>query len=252
MNGALGLVAFLLFVYFWSAFRAVAYPLIEPAVRGYGGTKSEIRIMPEFILSYFSMRHELVQKNNSLELALERLENTVAERDAFIREQLLLRDAAIPGGNVPVVVMYPVAQDITRLYSTILLSKGFKDGIEKEEIVYVRGLQPVCQIIEVRDHTSLCELLTKSDRETEVVTASSSINLTLVGIGGGGFVAKIPKETSVSVGEGVYLKSNPLYKVGSIISVQNDKQATGAVVYVRGAYNPASSSVYYLNAQYVP
>lgn len=252
VNLALGLVAFSLFIYFWSEFRSVAYPVVEPFIRGYGGTKSGMKIVPEFVSSFFSARSELLQKNNELELNVERLENALAEREAFIRERLLLNDVTTAENGAPVVVMYPVAQDITRLYSTILLSKGFKDGIEKEGLVYVRGLQPVCQIIEVYDHTSLCELLTKENKETEGVTASSSINLTLVGMGGGAFVAKLPKEVAVSIGEDVYLKSDPAYKLGMVVSVQDDKQATGAVVYIRGAYNPVSSSVYYWNARYVP
>lgn len=252
INVALGLVAFLLFIYFWSEFRSVAYPVVEPLIRGYGGTKSGVKVMPEFISSYFSGRHELVQRNNQLELDIERLENTVAEREAFIREQQLLKDVSDIGSNTSAIVMYPVAEDRTKLYSTILLSKGFKDGIEKESLVYIRGLQPVCHIIEVYDHTSLCELFSKGGVETEGVTSSSSISLVLTGKGGGSFVAEIPKDTSVLVGEDVYLRSNPAYKIGTIISIQEDKQATGAVVYVRGAYNPVSSSVYYLNANYVP
>lgn len=252
VNLALGLVAFSLFIYFWAEFRSIVYPAVEPFVRGYGGTKKGATVMPEFISSYFSARNELTQKNNDLELNVERLENTLAEREAFIREQFLVKDTAGIDTTAPVVIMYPLVQDITKLYSTILLSKGFKDGIEKESLVYIRGLQPVCEISEVHDHTSLCELLSKGGRETEGVTASSSVNLVLTGMGGGNFVTEIPKDTSVFVGEAVYLKSNPAYKVGTIISVQDDKQATGAVVYVRGAYNPVSSSVYYMNARYVP
>jgi cell shape-determining protein MreC len=252
INGVLGMLAFLLFIYYWPLFRGVVYPIVEPLVRGYGGSKSTIHIVPEFIAVYFSSRNALIEKNHALELAVERLENGVAQQDAILREQALIADVQSPGSTAPVIVLYPLAEDITKLYSTIILSKGFKDGIEKGGIVYIRGLQPVCEITEVYDRTSQCELLSKGNRETQAVTGSSTIMLTLKGEGGGSFIAETPKGTLVSVGEDVYLRSNPAYKLGTVVSVQDDEQATGATVYVRGAYNPVHSSVMYVHARYAP
>lgn len=189
--------------------------------------------------------------NKSLELEIEKLENSLAEKDAIIRESVLMQEGK-DANSSPVLVMYPVAEDITKLYSTILLSKGYKDGIEKGSLVYIRGMQPVCEIIEVYDKTSLCELLSRGNRTTEGVTSSSTITLSLVGEGGGSFVASIPKDMNVIVGESVYLRSNPTYMLGTVVMVKEDDQATGAKIYVRGAYNPVTSSVFYLKANYVP
>lgn len=252
INLALGLVAFSMFVYFWSEFRSTVYPTFEAFVRGYGGTKQGIKIMPSFVTSYFSSRTGLVQEKRDLELTVERLENILAEREAFIREQILIHGSGTPEGSSPVIVMYPIASDITKLYSTLLLSKGFRDGVEKGGIVYVRGLQPVCEVVEVYNETSLCELLSKGGRETEVVTASGSLQLILQGAGGGSFVAETPKGTAVLVGEQVYLRSDPSFVVGTVIAIQDDKQATGAKLFIRGAYNPITSSVFYIRVRHAP
>ena len=199
LNITLGLIAFGLFVYFWPAFKSVAYPLAEPLVRGYGGGKTTIKVVPSFVSTYFVSHKTLADRNRDLEVTIERLENELAERDATIRE---INMAAVVGASssVPVIVLYPIAEDVTKLYSTILLSKGYKDGVEKAGIVYVRGQEPVCDIVEVYERTSLCELLSKGNRVTEGFTASSSIMLSLVGQGGGSFIAEVPNDTTVEVG----------------------------------------------------
>lgn len=218
----------------------------------YGGTKDTASFVPTFFSTYFSTRRELSKRNNDLELSIERLENQLAEKTGLLREYEALVGATVIATDASVIVMYPVMEDVTKLYSTIILSKGYKDGIEMGGLVYVRGLQPVCEIIEVYDRTSLCELLSKGKKMTEGVTASSSITLSLEGSGGGNYIGSTVKGSLVYVGEQVYLRSNPTYTLGTIVKVQEDDQDTGAKVYIRGAYNPVNSSVFYLNTRYVP
>lgn len=250
MRYASALVLLLLVVYYWSALRSFVYPYIEPVVRGYSSTKGTITLMPSFVSTYFVSHKILAEKNTQLEIAIERLENELALRDAFIREQDLTRDAEL--SNSPsVIVMYPLTEDITKLYSTILLSKGFKDGVEEGSFVYVRGRQPVCTITEVHDQTSLCELLSKGKRVTEGVTASGTVMLSLSGVGGGNFIAEVPKTTPVSVGDNVYLRNDPSLQLGSVVSIKEDDQSTGMKLYVRGVYNPVTSSVFYMSTRYV-
>lgn len=244
--------AFALFIYFWPQFRSVVYPVVEPFVRGYGGTKGIISFLPDSFVTYFSSRKELADRSRELEMTIERLENTLAEKESVIRERELLASVTVPEAVSRTVVMYPIAEDMTRLYSTIVLSKGYRDGIEKNGLVYVRGLQPVCEIVEVYERTSLCELYSKGDRVTEGVTGSSSIAISLVGVGGGSFVAEVPKGTQVVSGEPVYLRSDQTFTLGTIVTVLEDEQSTGAKVYVRGAYNPVTSSVFYMNIRHAP
>lgn len=245
----LGLIAFTLFIYFWPAFKSTVYPALEPTVTTYGGSKVFARMVPTFVSTYFTTHKDLYDRNVQLEKEIERLENKVAEQDALIRESGFVHDASV-SANASVIALYPLMEDKTKLYSTIILSKGYKDGIQKDALVFVRGMQPACQIIEVYDKTSLCELFSKSGRVTEAVTGSSTLTLSLTGNGGGDFIAELPKGTEISPGENVYLRSNPAYVLGTVVLVKDDDQATGVRVYVRGAYNPVTSSVFYMNATY--
>ena len=251
-NATLFFIACVVFVYFWQPIRATLYPVIEPVIRTYAGTKGAASFVPTFLSTYFSTRGELATRNSDLEISVERLENQLAEKEGLIREYEALIGGVATGTPSSVIVMYPVMEDVTKLYSTIILSKGYREGIEVGGLVHVRGVQAVCEIIEVYDKTSLCELLSKGNKMTEGVTASSSITLSLEGNGGGNYIGTTVKGSLVYVGEQVYLRSNPMYTLGTIVKVQEDDQDTGAKVYIRGAYNPVNSSIFYLNTRYAP
>lgn len=242
-------ILFILTVYFWGDMKSFLYPYVEPVIRKYSSTKGTIRILPSFVSTYFVSHKTLADENARLEVAIERLENEIASRDAFMREQGALLNSGTDTSS-SVLVMYPLTEDMTKIYSTILLSKGYKDGVEAGGVVYVRGAQPVCTIVNVYDRTSLCELFSKGGRITEGVTASSTITLSLTGAGGGNFTAEVPKVTPVSLGDEVYLRSDRSMKLGSIVAIKEDDQSTGMKLYIRGIYNPVTSSIFYMNTRY--
>lgn len=243
-------VIFVIVVYFWPAIRKVSFGIIEPAVVGYSNTKKSFSFFPEFFSTYLTSHQTLATRQKVLELEIERLENALADKDALLRE----RDGSIDvrtSSSLPtsrVLTLYPLMEDITKVYSTVLLSKGFKDGIAVGSLVYLRGDQVVCIIKEVYIRSSLCSLLSSSGEVVEGVTSSSSIVLSLVGRGGH-FLADVVRDTPVQNGEIVYLRSNPRMIIGTIRQVANNNQDTSWHVFVEGAYNPANSSVFYVQAE---
>lgn len=244
-----GLAAFAVFIYFWPSVRSFIFPVIEPLASGYKSAKTATSILPAAVSTYFTSRAALAQKNADLENSIERLENQLAQKDALMREGDNLREAG--SSTAPVIVLYPIAEDITKLYSAILLSHGYKDGLVQGGLVYIRGMQPVCEIVEVYTSTSLCELLSKGGRVTEGVT-QGGVTLSLSGQGGGNFITDLPRASNVLVGENVYLRSNPSYKLGTVVSVKGDEQGGTEKAYIRGTYNPITSQVFYLNLKYAP
>jgi cell shape-determining protein MreC len=155
-------------VYAWPTLRVKVYPYIESVIFGYGSTKHAFTIVPSSVQSYFTSRASLLEKDRALELNIERLENALAEKNAALREkELLAFNGTTPPLPQSTLVMYPVMRDITSLYKSIVLSKGFKDGVELKSLVYVRGRQPVCIITEIYDKTSLCTLLSASGESVE-------------------------------------------------------------------------------------
>lgn len=241
----LGVIIFGLFIYFWPNTKAKLYPYIEGIVINYGNLKSNISKFPAAFHLYFSSRIELDTRNKELELNIERLENILAQKDALLIEHGFVDESG--SSNVSSALMlYPITQDMTTIYSTVLLSKGFKEGIEEGSVVYVRGKQAACIIVEVHDHTSLCKLLSTSGNSVEGSLPAGG-TLFLKGYGGGTFIADVPKDSPVNVGEQVRLRSDPTFVIGEVVDIIPDDQASSLRVYVRGPYNPVTSSVFYIN-----
>ena len=237
---------FLIVLIFWPFIKKYSFKVIEPVASRYGITKKSFVVFPEFFSTYITTHKTLVVKNKGLEREVERLENALAEKDANLRERILEKSlfaSATTSDRTPL-VLYPIMEDVTKLYSTVLLSRGFKDGIDIGNIVYVRGNQAACVIKEVYTSSSLCLLLTSNGVTTEGVTSSSSITLSLVGRGGH-YLANIVRDTPVVVGEIVYMRSNPRVVLGTVKEVANNNQDTSWYVFVEGAYNPVTSSVFY-------
>ena len=79
------------------------------------------------------------------------------------------------------------------------------------------------------------------------VSSTTPISLALKGLGGGSFVADVPRDTSVTVGSVVALKGNQTMILGTVTSIIHDDQASSWFVFVRGAYNPMTSNVFYIS-----
>jgi cell shape-determining protein MreC len=250
----IGFALLALIIALWPYVRGFVAPVLEPVLVLYGEKKQAASSFPDFFKRYTTSNAKLLQNNKDLEINIERLENEIAQKDSELR---VMKDIFIEESKgqsttskkiFPVITMYPLAQDITKIYSTILLSKGFKDGVIAGSYVYIRGRQAVCVVKEVYTMTSLCSLLTASGVNTEAVTSSSTITLTLVGRGGS-FVADVARDTPIVVGEKVLLKSDQSVVLGEVSDVANNNQDTSWHVFIHGAYNPVTSSIFYMDSK---
>jgi hypothetical protein len=59
-------------------------------------------------------------------------------------------------------------------------------------------------------------------------------------------MADVVRDTPVSKGETVYLRSNPKIVIGTIQEVSNNNQDTSWHIFVKSAYNPSTASVFYV------
>jgi hypothetical protein len=223
--------------FFWPTIRKFTYTYIESPILIYGSTRSGIVSIPYNVATYFGSKSKLQAENEALMINVERLENELAKKSS----------PQVPSdAGKTALELYPALRDLTGMYSTVVLSKGFKDGIEENDLAYLRGRQPVCVIAEVHDRTSVCKLLAASGNEIEGVTPAGE-TLFLKGNGGGSFIASVPRDSQVFVGDIISLKSDPTMALGTLVSINKDSQATSWEVYVRGNYNPVTSNIFFID-----
>lgn len=240
-------VIFFLVIFFWPSIRPALYGVTAPFSKRIFELSGGVYLVPDFIRVYFSSRSALIEEKKNLELQLETLENKSVEQELLLRElKGLLGDIATSSTRygVPIIVS-SLAQDVTKIYSTVIFSKGYSDDIGIGDKVYLRKRQIICEIKEVYARTSLCELYSGFGSKVEGVTASSSINITLEGRGGH-YIANIVRDTDIAVGEKILLRNDQSFVLGEVAQVFNNDQDTSWRVLVRGEYNPANSSLYYI------
>ncbi len=237
----------------WVEIRSTLAPAVVPTYVATHSVLSKIIGVPYSIVNYFRSHDSLSLQIKNLENRTEELENQIAILKA---ENLSLSGSeginSADGSKErvkPYIAMYPIAQDLTKLYSTLLLSKGFKDGLVEDSLVYVRGRQVVCKVVEIHSSTSLCELFSASLNLVEGVTTETKENINLIGDGGGNYVAHVPKESNYKIGEEIMYKAEQTMKLGDIVDIKNDPQDVFVWVYIRGTYNPVTSSIFYVDKQ---
>ncbi|MEI6810836.1 MAG: rod shape-determining protein MreC [Candidatus Nomurabacteria bacterium] len=237
----------------WIQIRSNLSPVAEPIVITSNKFLRSIINFPYVVTNYFRSRDSYEVQKINLQNNIEELENKIAllqaENNSLKGIEIKINESGVKEAVKPNIILYPLAEDITRLYSTILLSKGFKDNIKENMIVYIRGRQPVCEIEELHPTTSLCRLLSASGNTIEGVTTDTKENITLTGDGGGNFLALLPKESNFIVGESVMYKTDQTMKLGTIVDIKKDPQDIFVRVYVRGSYNPLTSSLFYVDKE---
>lgn len=250
----ISIIALLLLLSFgWVKIRSTLSPVAEPAVTTSSLILKNIISFPSAFINYFRLRDSYEFEKTNLENNIEELENKVAvlqaENNSLKGVTSIVKEGEIKEISKPNIILYPLVQDITKLYSTLLLSKGFKDNIKESSVVYIRGRQPVCIISEVHASSSLCKLLSAHGNTVEGVTTETKENISLLGDGGGNFLALLPKESNFVVGESVMYKIDQSMKLGDIVDIKKDPQDVFVRVYVRGAYNPVTSSLFYVDKE---
>lgn len=231
---------------FWKQIRGVTYPIVLPVVQVVDNVIGGIFSVPSFFSTYLTSHKASSEKIEALEKNIELLENKVAGQNAEL-EHYLAKDELQSKGYLATLEVNIIAQDLYFLYSTMLISKGFTDGVEEGMIVYTRGYEPVGTVTEVYRDTALVSLLSASGNKVNGFTGLNKITLALIGAGGGNFIAQIPKDIEVTIGDSVFLSQNPAMVVGSIVDVQGSAQDFFRTVYIRGAYNPAKQNNYFVD-----
>ncbi len=238
---------FFVIIFFWPTIQPLVYKTTEPVTKRVFELFGSVHIVPRFVSVYFSSRSSLLKEQDSLQRKVETLENQIVEQDSRLRElsSLFINASTTKQDYSVPVVASSLAQDVTRVYATLILSKGFGEGVEAGDKVYLRGRQIVCFIKDVYARTSQCELFSGFGNTVEGVTASSSVNITLEGRGGH-YIANIVRDTEVVVGEKILLREDQTFVLGEVAEVFNNDQDTSWHLLIRGAYNPAVSSLYYI------
>lgn len=244
-----GTVLFFIVIVFWSPVKNFSYPVLEPVLIFVVSIKDFVFSVPENISVYFHSKNYYDNRIKNLEQNVEDLENKLANDEDIIRSQDLLNDVrnnlSTSTKSPKIIITNPLLKDWSSIYDTIILSKGFSDGVSVSDIVYIRGMNPVGKIEKVHSKTSELYLFSAGGNKIDGVLKDEK-SIPLVGVGGGNFIANLPKDFSISIGDNIYYASKGGGLIGTVSDIKNEIQDTFLKVYVKGKYNPMDVNNFYI------
>ncbi len=122
-------------------------------------------------------------------------------------------------------------------YDTLVVAAGSKNAVVAGSEVFAQGGIPIGTVEHVGADTSQVSLFSLPGRTTSGWVGENRIALTLTGAGAGAFTATLSKDSSVSVGDLVYLPGPGAIPMGTVARVDTDPSSPTEVIHVQPSVN---------------
>ena len=219
----------ILFTFFFIQIQNSTATLLAPV-------NSSLFLAKENISSSFDRLRIYIQGQKEREEIISALEE---ENRSLVKENALLRSASNTVAlihNSHEIEIHSLFKSLSFIYNEFLIDKGYADGIAEGDLVYDQDFVPVGTIIKVKGKQSSVSLLSEKGKEYEGFLRKDDIALCIFGNGSGDFVATVPKNIAVEVGDEVSLNDYYEMILGTVVYIQNDDQAVSQVILIKGSY----------------
>ncbi len=243
------LIFIILICIFWSRIRHTIAPTIsDKLVKVFNSSNIVVSKYNDFSL-YIKDRNVLNDTLNKLSIDNMYLENQIAKYK-YNESQDKLKNEMADNGKIDNIIAYSLGSKDNFIYDNLIINVGYRDGVSMDAIVYTRGMQPVGRVDQVNNNTSRVRLLSISGAEIEAILEINNEKVTLIGQGGGEYITKIKNRLlsdGYGVGNKVLLGEDTSMVIGEIIHIDAVKDEDTSLVHVRGYYNPASQSIFFVD-----
>ncbi len=147
--------------------------------------------------STLRFKSSLVQENSSLKAQLSELGARLAERDQLARENEQLKADMGRAASMQFTLAAVLAKPPESVYDTLVIDGGSDAGFVTGEVVYANGETPIGSIEQVLLSSAIVRMYSSSGEKTPARLDPSSVDITLVGHGGGTFSVEVPHDLSV-------------------------------------------------------
>ena len=243
-----GTVLLVLLCVFWVNVRSYANIIISPIMHKIMGPNNFIYQTYNNLSLYIKYRQDLNDQIQKLSIDNIYLENEIAKIN-HVNSENAIKDELYKIRNTDSILAYGFGISSNFLYDYFIINVGYRDGVRLGAMVYTRGMQPVGKIKEVNNYISKVELLSKAGSDIDCILEINNEKITLTGQGGSEYTAKIKNtllQNGYGVGNKVLLGEDTSMVVGEIIHIDSIKDEGSSVIHVRGYYNPASQSIFFV------
>ena len=184
-----GLILFIVAFIFWSKVRPVLYNIIETPLSGLISFNNSV-IDNISIVKYFKNKSALQAELLNTQAKLQDSENKNNSLRVDI-DRIILRLSMMRQGRIDSVEAFAIGSPNGTLYKSLILNRGYRDGIEDGALVYTDNLSVVGRVEEIYGKTCRVTLFSKDGNEVKAIIESSGMPIKLLGIGGGSYIGYI-------------------------------------------------------------
>lgn len=232
------LVVFIAFTYRVSIFQIFA-PVAGFFSYTFSFITSPFDNLKNNIDALISSKQNLIAENNALK-------ERIAETDALrarteMLEHDIVRLESISSSSLSVssgVIARRIRNPQTTLYNTLIIDKGSSAGILPGDIIVGEGGTLLGTIEEVFGTTARGRLFSAPDIESSARIASSSLPLTIQGLGSGTFFARIPQDTLAEVGDVIVSDEYPKWHLGVVSDIERKPQDPFQTLFIKASESP--------------
>jgi cell shape-determining protein MreC len=204
--------------------------VVSPILSGY----NSIAVKLESFQSYMMSKSDLLSRNTELERLLEMHRLEIYELDELRKDNADMKQAL---GRLPsdhtFALASVLASPITTAHDTVLIDLGMYEGVGAGMQVFHSGGFAIGVVATAYRHSSLVTLYSTNGSEIEGYVGTSSIPITLHGVGGGNFRISVPRGTEVFVGDSVRLPAFSPTFVGVVEAIDTPEESSFSTVYIK-------------------
>lgn len=191
---------------------------VAPSVWGMGAQLSSFNTQ---IFSVFYSKSALVEENTALKKEIRDISLKLLDRNLLYEENLSLKEHLGRNANGQTVVARVIAKPPRSFYDTLIIDVGSREGIKEGERVLYGDTIVIGEILQVFEKTSKVKLFSSVGENVNVVIGSHAVPAIAIGVGGGNFEIKIPRDTLISLGDSILAPSIMPHLLGVIEYIES-------------------------------
>lgn len=117
-------------------------------------------------------------------------------------------------------------------YDTLIIDRGTGEGVAPESLVFGPGDTPIGTIESASAHHARVALYSAPGRTTDGWVGEKRVAIAIVGSGAGAFTATLPRESTVAVGDVVYVPGPGALPIGSVVRIDTNPSSPRATVHI--------------------
>ncbi len=125
-------------------------------------------------------------------------------------------------------------------YDTLVIDAGSADTVSAGDRVLAQGGVPLGTVVSVAAHTSRVQLFSAPTATTTAWVGPTREPIVLEGAGAGTFTAQVPKQTTITLGEAVFVPGAGIQPIGTVVHIDADPSAVMAALEIQPTVNPFS------------